>query len=102
MSIPDLELTVPILSFSRQVSGPRQPKDESGEVVVSIALDKLDPRIAQAVSSGKQFASITVVLGSTTLTLSDVIFASFNVGSEIATLSLNFQKIEVGKGAAAP
>lgn len=99
MSIPEMDLAMPILSFSQQVGGPGERKRSSGDVVVSIALESLDPRIQEAVAKGKQFATITVALGSgTTITLRSVVFSSFQVGSNIATLSLNFASMEFSPG----
>jgi hypothetical protein len=98
MSIPDMEMVIPILSFSQQVGGPGQRKTPSGEVVVSIAIESLDPRIAEAVAKGKGFATITIVVGSSTFTLHSVIFSSFQIGSDVATLSLNFTSMEFSPG----
>ena len=97
MSIPEMKLAMPLVSFSQQAGRPTQPKTSSGEVVVSIALKDLDPRIAEAVAKGKQFATITVAIGSkTTFTLRSVVFSSFQIGSDIATLSLSFTSMDVG------
>lgn len=99
VTIPEMELVMPIISFQQQVKGTNEPKSEAGEVVVSIALASLDPRISEAVAKGTHFETITIAIGSsTTFTLHSVVLSSFNVGSEIATLSLNFTSIEVGSG----
>jgi hypothetical protein len=98
MTIPELELVMPILSFQQQAGRPNQPKSESGEVVVTLAIEKLDPRIAESVAKGRQFATITIVIGSrSTITLSGVVLSSYSVGSDTATLSLNFTSIVFGQ-----
>ena len=99
MTIPEMDLEMPILSFSQQVANPNQPKTPTGEVAVTIALESLDPRIQEAVVKGKQFATITVAIGSkTTVTLHGVVFSSFQLSSDIATLSLNFTSMEFSPG----
>ncbi len=95
MSIPEMEVDMPILSFARRVSGPGSPKTSAGDVEVAIALGSLDPRISEAAAKGRQFATITIQVGSRTFTLHSVVITSFNVNSEIATLSLNFTSIDV-------
>lgn len=99
ISIPEMDLVMPILSFSRQVQGPGERKSESGDVVVTIAMESLDPRISEAVAKGRQFDTITVVIGSrSTFTLRSVVFTSFQVSSDTATLSLNFASSEFSPG----
>jgi hypothetical protein len=100
MTIPDMDLVMPILSFQQQVGRPNQPKTESGEVIVAVALENLDPAIQEAVAKGRHFDTITVAIGSkSTFTLHSVVFSSFQVGSDIATVSLNFASMEFSPGA---
>jgi hypothetical protein len=99
MTIPEMDLVMPILSFQQQVGRTRQPKDSSGEVFVAIALESLDPRIQEAAAKGEHFDTITVAIGpKSTFTLHSVVFSSFNVGSNTATLSLNFTSMEFSPG----
>lgn len=98
MTIPDPDLAVPLLSVSMQVGGTGQQRGSSGEVVVSIAIKSLDSRITQAVAKGSRFAKITVAVGAQTFTLRDVVFSSFSMGSDVATVSLNYTSIELGAG----
>ncbi len=95
MTIPEMDVDMPILSFARRISGPGSAKTSAGDVEVAIALESLDPRIAEATAKGRHFATITVDIGSQTFTLHSVVITSFNVGGDIATLSLNFTSIDV-------
>ena len=62
-------------------------------------MESLDPRISEAVAKGKQFDTITVVIGSrSTFTLRSVVFTSFQVSSDTATLSMNFASTEFSPG----
>jgi hypothetical protein len=94
MAIPDLELSIPLLSFSRQVTGPGRSDESSGEVVVTFAISKLDPRVTKAVTIGRRFKVITIVIGPQTITLHDVLFSSVNIGPDTVALGLNFASME--------
>ncbi len=98
MTIPDMELVVPIHSFSQQIKGAGRLKDSSGDVTVTIPLDGFSPRIAEAVSKGRHFDTITVTIGSQLFTLHGVVIESLQMTIETFALSLNFTSIEVGKG----
>lgn len=99
MSIPDMDISVPIISFMQQVGGAREAKGSSGEVVVTIALEHLDPGISKATADGRRFDTITVTIGSkATFTLRGVVFSSLNMGSDMATLSLNFTSMQFSPG----
>jgi hypothetical protein len=94
MAIPDLDLSIPLLSFSQQLTGPGRSKEASGDVVVTLAIGKLDARLTKAVADGRGFKVITIVVGTQTITLRDVIFSSVNIGPDTATLGLNFTSME--------
>ena len=94
MAIPDLELSIPLLSFSQQVSGPGRSKESSGDVVVTFPIGKLDPRLTKAVADGQRFKMITIVIGTNTITLHDVVFSSVSIGPDTVTLGLNFTSME--------
>jgi hypothetical protein len=94
MAIPRLDLSIPILSFSQQAGQPNQPKRESGEMTVTLAVKDLDPRIAQAAAKGDQFEPITITVGTTTLTLHNVVFSSYSISQDTVALGLNFASIE--------
>lgn len=96
MTLPELDMTVPIASFQQQVGRPAQPKEASGEVMVTVAIADLDPRIAQAAARGDRFAEITVTIGAKTITMHEVVFSGFNIASDYAALTLNFTSIEPG------
>ena len=99
LSIPDLEMAIPILSFSHSASGTREPRTASGEVFVSMAVERMDPRLVDWMVKGKPFAVITVAVGSkATFTLRGVQISSINVSGDTASLSLSFESIEFGPG----
>lgn len=99
MSIPEMDLEMPIISFMQQARATGRPKDSSGEVVVSIAMESLDSKIHQAAATGKQFDTITVTIGSgATFTMHSVVITNFQLGSDMATLSLNFTAMEFNPG----
>ncbi len=99
MTIPEMKLAMPILSFSQQIGRPREPDSTAGEVVVTISMESLDPRIAEAVAKGREFETITVTIGTKSkFTLHSVVFSSFQLGSDMATLSLNFKSMEFSPG----
>jgi hypothetical protein len=94
MAIPRLDLTIPILSFTQQAGQPNLPKQESGEMIVSFAMKDFDSRIAQAAARGDLFEPITIAIGTTTVTLHNVVFSSYSVSQDTVTLGLNFASIE--------
>jgi hypothetical protein len=95
MTIPDMKLTMPILSFSQLDRGAGRAKDQSGEVSVTIPLESADARISEAVVTGTQFDTITIALGSRqTFTLHGVVIASIQMGPDMAGLSLSFTSME--------
>ena len=91
MSVPDLDLVLPITSFGM----PAQPPGAQGgtgsrakEMSVTMAAESLDPRISNAVMTGA-----TVVLSSGSgpaLTLRDVTMTSLNTGGASASFTLSF------------
>jgi hypothetical protein len=98
MTIPDMKMSIPIQSFSRQAQGTGQKKEASGELFVSMAATAMDPRLAQAVARGEHVATITIVAGSQTFTMHDVFFSGYSISGETASLSLNFASMELGSG----
>jgi hypothetical protein len=94
MAIPRLDLSIPILSFSQQAGRPNQPKQESGEMVVTFALKDFDPRIAEAAAKGVPFEPITITIGTTTLTLHNVALSSYSISQDTVALGLNFASME--------
>jgi hypothetical protein len=102
MSIPQLELTVPIESV-QQASGPRggdtnRAPTPSGEVIVTVSADNLDQRLVEAAMKGRPFATITIAIGTATITLHNVVISSFQMGTGSATLQLNAQSIDYASG----
>ena len=96
MTVPDLELVVPILSFSRQAGSPNQPKTESGVASVTIPIDVSDVKIHEAVIKGKHFATVTIAIASrSTITLHDVVFSDIQLGREMAQVSMDFASMDV-------
>jgi hypothetical protein len=94
MSIPDLKLSLPILSFSQQVRGTNREKETAGDATVTIALSDLDPRLSEAAAKGRRFDTITITIGSgTTLTLHGVFISGVNIGAETVGLSFSFDSI---------
>ena len=102
MTIPEMKLSIPILSYSRDVGGPNQPKKAGGNLTVSIPVKSLDPRLAQAVARGDRFETITIEARTHKITLHGVMFSSFQMGGDVATLTLNFTSIEFGPGTEPP
>ena len=95
MSIPDMEVEMPLLSFQKDVDRPQEPKSEAGEVVVMVELKDFDPRLAKAVADGRHFETITVKVGEkATFTLSDVVFSSLQTGSAVVSMTLDFSKMK--------
>lgn len=95
MNIPDLELTISILNFSRQGSGTQQPKTPSGEASVSFAVASMDPRLVEAMTRGTRFAEITVAIGTkATIKLHGVMISGINVSGDTASLTLSFDSME--------
>ena len=102
MTIPEMKLSIPILSYSLQSGRPDTRKTPTGELTVSMALKDLDPRIAQAVARGDRFETITVEAGTHKITMKGVMFSSSQIGGEIATLTLSFTSIDFGQGEQPP
>jgi len=105
MSIPALKLTVPILAFTHRRST-RQPRrgeerlkpDTSGQSVVTLDLQHLDPRVYRDAAAGTTFDTITVKVGTMTFTLRDVIISAVESGEDHATITLDFGSSEVHPG----
>jgi hypothetical protein len=98
MTISELDLTTPITSFSQQVGRTNEPAGSQGEVVVTIAAENLDPRLTQAAATGRRFDTVAIAIGAQTLTLHGVVISSFSLGSDAASMGLNFTSIELGSG----
>ena len=98
MTIPTLDMAVPILSFSQQAGGAGQKKESGGEVTVTLSEADVDARIWQAAASGRHFDLITIALGTSTFTLHDVVISSVNTGSGTVSVGLNFGSMEFGSG----
>ena len=93
MTIPDWKLSVPITSFSQQVKGPNREKEPGGEATVTIALADMNPKLSEAAAKGRHFDTITITIGSTTLTLHGVYISGLNVGTETVGLTFSFDSI---------
>jgi hypothetical protein len=95
MTIPELEKTLPIRSFSRQADRTRKGETTSGEAVLEIAAEHLDARIQQALLSGRKLASIVVTIGSLKFTMKAVLISGLQVSKDQATLSLSYESSEM-------
>ncbi len=100
MSIPELKLGVPVQSVQNSTRGPGGGgSGGGGEVTVTLSAKDLDPRLWEAAAKGRQFSSITITIGQATITLHGVVISGVNMGTNSASLTLNFSSMEFNPGA---
>ena len=99
MQIAELDLDLPITSFQRQAGGTNTPKTEGGDASVTMQSSGQAATFMKALASGQRFATITIKIGTSTVTLHDVVVSHFAVSGENETLGLSFGSMEVtGQG----
>jgi Type VI secretion system effector, Hcp len=104
MSIPALDLSVPLLSVQRGrsaspggVGGTGTAKPEAstaGEATVTFKVDDLDPRLWTAAADGRTFDTVTITFASMTLTLHGVAISSVQTSRDVVSVTLNFSSRE--------
>lgn len=99
MTIPDVKLTMPIISFSYPNLGARDAKDKSGVVDVKIPLERADAWIYGAVSGGRHFDTITIANSRQTVTLHSVVISNMSIAHDMAQISLSYTSMEFKLGA---
>ena len=115
MSIPELNVAVPIQSIDSSGVRPRgrggsgrdrEKEGPSGEVSVLFAAEHLNPRLLEAMNKGREFGTVTIKISTVTITLHGVIISGLNMGKESASITLAFSSMEYrpraeGEGTAA-
>lgn len=99
LSIPELNLAVPVLSFEGSQSGRRGPGEE---VTVTFAPEHMTARLWEAMTKGREFGTVTVTLGPMTVTLRGVIITAAQMSPNAASLTLNCSKMVIDPGPQQP
>ena len=63
-------------------------------MTVTLSAKDLDPRLWEAAAKGRQFSTITITIGQATITLHGVVISGVNMGTDAASLTLNFSSME--------
>jgi hypothetical protein len=105
MAIADLDLEIPILSFSRGQGGRQRRRDaeageeDAGDFLVSLPLSAMDPRLQEASAKGRSFDTVTIKLGpNTTVTLKGVYIAQVMIDERFVSLTLNAASVDFAPG----
>jgi hypothetical protein len=107
MSIPELNVAVPIQSIDSSRMGPsgrggsgrdREKKSTAGELTVLFAAEHFNPKLMEAMNQGREFGTVTITISTMTITLHGVIISGAHMGRESASISLSFSSMDFDPG----